>query len=114
MKEALQRQLDLPAGVNSQTHQIMTLAEVLANPWAAFRTEDLSIQDRLKLVATRWQAPNEWQPLILGTDGELNLARALEEIQKQSRLGVRLMEVTLRVIEMAREDVTKAMKEERP
>lgn len=54
----------------------------------------------------------EWSDLLYGTQGLIDLQRAVQELDAQTEIGRDLMATTLRSIEMAREDTSPA-KEDR-
>lgn len=103
-RDAFLRHAQLPIGLHRENEQVVSLAESLADPGVIARPDDLTIEQKIRLVRARWEA-GEWSDIIYGTDGLVDLSRALTELQAQSDMGKHLLAVELRAIEMVQEDV---------
>jgi hypothetical protein len=105
-RDAFLRHAQLPIGLHRENGQAVSLAESLADPDAIARPDDLTIEQKVRLVRARWEA-GEWSDIIYGTDGLVDLGRALKELEAQSDIGRHLLAVEMRAIEMVQEDVAK-------
>jgi hypothetical protein len=104
MEEAARRaQLRLPAGIDRGTRQTVTLERVLAEPEAIASKSELSAQERIGLVRSRWEA-GAWSNIVY-CDTAVDLTHAVGELTAQSKLGRDLQQCAERAIEMAVEDV---------
>lgn len=104
--EALARHMQLPAGVARSSDRILTLAECQQNQDAVVPLAQLSLAQKIALVKARWLA-GEWTNIVYGTVGEIDRDRAIRELDAQSDMGLRLMEIELRAIEMTHEAVAR-------
>lgn len=103
MDEAVRaRQLGLPAGIDRETRQPVTLERVLDRPDTLAAPEEVSTQEWIGLVRARWEA-GEWSDLLYGHE-EVDLAAAVTALDAQSAMGRDLLQITQRAIEMVLED----------
>ena len=98
------RHLNLPAGVHPTTGALLTLKECLTQSEDMSHLKSLTDDQRIALVRARWTA-GEWSDIHYGTDGLVDLPRAIREIEAKSPMGQHLVSVAIRAIEMAAEDV---------
>lgn len=104
MNEAVRRrQLKLPAGIDGQTRQPVTLERVLEQPDTLAAPEEVSTREWIALVRARWEG-GEWSD-ILYCDKEVDLTTAIAELEAQSAVGRDLLQIAKRAIEMVLEDV---------
>ena len=99
-----ERQRSLPVGVHSKTRAVVTLQEVEDALDQLAGHDALSPAEKVALVSARWRA-GDWQDVTHGTEGEVDLDRALAEVAAGSDLGKQLLNAGLRAIEMLREDL---------
>lgn len=104
---AFARQGPLPVSVNRHTGALLSLAEWRADPDVAADPAKLSLEEQIALVRARWQA-GAWHDMIYGTEGEVDLERAVRELEARSEMGRHLLAIGLRAIEMACEDAAEA------
>ena len=105
--EAFARQGHLPVAVHRETGEPLPLARVLEEPESAVPPAELDLDGQIALVTARWRA-GAWHDIYYGTEGEVDLDRAIREVEAQSDMGRHLLAIGLRAIEMAREDAVKA------
>jgi len=105
--EAFARQGQLPVALHRTTGEPLPLSKVLEEPDAAVPPAELDLDRQIALVSARWRA-GAWDDIYYGTEGEVDLDRAIREIEAQSDMGRHLLAIGLRAIEMAREDADKA------
>lgn len=96
------RQFVLPAGIDRETRQPVTLERVLEQPDTLAAPEEVSTREWIALVRARWEA-GEWFDIIYCQD-EVDLATAIAELEAQSAMGRDLLRITKRAIEMVLED----------
>lgn len=100
---ALQRHLGLPVGVHRETREPLTLAEAVSEPAALARRDEMTMGERTAVVRRRWEA-GEWSDMVYGTDGVIDLPRAVRELESGSDMGQHLLRIGERAMEMALED----------
>jgi len=108
--EALARHMGLSAGLHRETGALLSLAECLANPTVVVEPSALTAEQKIALVKARWLA-GEWSDVVSGTDGLIDLDRALRELEAQSDVGRRLIAIDLRSLEMVHEDADAAQED---
>jgi hypothetical protein len=92
----------LPVGINRVTRETMTLDEASAVPEAVARAGELTAPERVRLAEARWDA-GAWADVMISGE-TIDLARARAELAAGSELGMRLLRVSERAMEMALED----------
>jgi len=103
MDEAVLRaQSLLPVGIDKKTRDHVTLDRALAEPHVLARLDEMTTGERVALARSRWQA-GEWVDVLI-CDQHVDLARGIAELEAQSPIGVDLMHVTERAIEMVLQD----------
>jgi hypothetical protein len=108
----LARHLSLPAGVDRNSGEVVSLADSLDHPAEVVSANNLTEAQKIALVRARWLA-GEWSDIVYDDMGLIDRDRALRELEAQSDIGRHLMGVELRAIEMAREDAAAARREQR-
>jgi hypothetical protein len=101
--EGWARQRPLPVAIHRETGEPVSLELWRNDPEVTVAPADLSPEQQVLLVIARWRA-GAWTDLIYGNDGEVDLGRAIREVETGSEMGRQLLAVGLRAIEMARED----------
>lgn len=92
--------LALPVGRRRDTGEPMTLSDALREPDALASPTELSYEDRVEVVVERWSR-GEWTDTYYGTDGLVDLPRAIAEARAGSDLGRALVETTERSAALA-------------
>lgn len=99
-EEARQRHMALPAGRRRSDRQIINLDEVLTDIGQLIPVVERTIEERIEVARARWQA-GEWSDVLHGIEGIIDLPRAISELEKQTDLGMYLLDRTERSIEMS-------------
>lgn len=102
-RKAWARQGPLPAGLDRETGAVLTLARCRARPGSVADPASLTPAQQVALVEARWRA-GAWEDIIYGTEGEVDLERAVAALHAGSEMGRHLLAIGLRAIEMAHED----------
>lgn len=97
------RQRSWPVAIHRETGEPVSLERWRNNPDVTVAPADLSPEQQVVLVTARWRA-GDWTDLIYGNEGEVDLGRAIRELETRSEMGRQLLVLGLRAIEMACED----------
>lgn len=99
-EQARQRHMALPVGRRRSDRKIIRLDEALADLEQLVSASEQTIAERIEVARARWEA-GEWSDVLHGTEGTIDLAKAISALEAQTELGAYLLERTERSIEMS-------------
>jgi hypothetical protein len=100
--EAFARQAGLPVGFHRESGEMVSLAGAAGDASQLADPQSLTLAQQIALVEARWRA-GEWDDLVFGTEGLIDLDRGIRELEAQSDIGRRLLAISLDAIAMVRE-----------
>lgn len=103
MTEGWARQEGFPVALDRATGEPVSLARWREDSAATVEPADLSMEQQIALVSNRWRA-GAWHDVTLMAEGEIDLDRAVREIEARTDIGLELLAIGLRAMELARED----------
>lgn len=103
MTEEQARQEGFPVAVGRETGEPVNLARWREDPAAAIEPNSLSMEQQIALVSSRWRA-GAWHNVALTTEGEIDVDRAVRELEARTDIGLELLAIGLRAMELARAD----------
>lgn len=101
--ESIGKQLKLPVGFNVEGCAV-NLEEVLTTNTEAQLWPELSEEKRAEITARRIELQPKFNLGLIGT-GIIGKEQAIEEVRKQSRIGLRLIEIEDRLLTQLIHDI---------
>ena len=102
-----QEQWDLPASLSADGKRIVTLRELVDERVATMSLQQLSTEQRAKIVAKRIEAQPEFEVGIIGV-GVVSKEQAIAEVRAQSEIGQALVEIEQRLLVNLLEEIENA------
>lgn len=101
--ESIGKQLKLPVGFNMEG-SVVNLEEVLTSSTEAQLWPELPDEKRAEITARRIELQPKFNLGLIGT-GIIGKEQAIEEVRKQSRIGLRLIEIEDRLLTQLIHDI---------
>lgn len=101
--ESIGKQLKLPVGFNMEG-SVVNLEEVLTSNAEAQLWPELPDEKRAEITARRIELQPKFNLGLIGT-GIIGKEQAIEEVRKQSRIGLRLIEIEDRLLTQLIHDI---------
>jgi hypothetical protein len=101
-----EKQLEMPAGFQSDGSTLATLSEVLDPDKATMQLSDLPLHKRAELVAERLSRQPGFELAMVGA-GMIDKARAITEVKNRTKVGRLLIEIEHQMIRNLMEQAQK-------